>query len=206
MRQVFLAIMAVIVAMAAMAQRNVVYIEDFEIEPGNSITVPLMMANCDSTRGIQVNLTLPEGLRLIDRELTQYSREYDMEPFGNYKNGVWTIGMIPSHKVCFPPADTAIMELTFNALPEFNGGEIIVWRQRGATMNNKTIFFDDDTTTVTVPQASIIELKQQEQPVDEHFFNMEGQPIQSLDSVPMAIQVATWPDGRRSSRKVAVVR
>ena len=89
MRQVFLAIMAVIVAMAAMAQRNVVYIEDFEIEPGNSITVPLMMANCDSTRGIQVNLTLPEGLRLIDRELTQYSREYDMEPFGNYKNGVW---------------------------------------------------------------------------------------------------------------------
>ena len=56
MRQVFLAIMAVIAAMAAMAQRNVVYIEDFEIEPGNSITVPLMMANCDSTRGIQVRI------------------------------------------------------------------------------------------------------------------------------------------------------
>lgn len=206
MRQVFLAIMAVIAAMASMAQRNVMYIEDFEIEPGQSIKVPLMMANCDSTRGILVNMTLPAGLSLIDREITQYSRDYYMDPFGNNKNGVWTVGMIPSHKVCFPPADTAIMELTFNALPEFIGGEIILWRQRGATMNNKTIFFDDDTTTVTVPQASIIELQQQEQPVDEHFFNMEVQPIQSLDSVPMAIQVATWPDGRRSSRKVALVR
>ena len=164
------------------------------------------MANRDSTRGIQVNITLPEGLRLLDRSLTQYSRDFGMEPFGNYKNGVWTIGMIPSVAICFPPADTAIMELKFNALPEFTGGEIILWRQRGATIKNKTIFFEDDTTLVTVPQASIIELQDKAQPTDERFFNLEGQPIQSPDAVPMAIQVATWPDGRRSARKVAVLQ
>lgn len=201
----FLTCIAVIVAIAAMAQRNVVYIEDFEIEPGQSITVPVMMANCDSTRGIQFNMTLPEGLRLIDKNLTPYALEYDMDPFDNYKNGVWTIGMIPSQRICFPPADTAIMEMKFSAQPDFEGGEIILWRQRGATIKNKTIMFEDDTTLVTVPQASIIELQQKGQPVDEHYFNLEGQPIQSPDTVPMAIQVATWPDGRRSSRKVVVV-
>ena len=51
MKRVVLFLLAAMAVMAAVAQRNVMYIEDFEIEPGGHIEVPLMMANSDSTRG-----------------------------------------------------------------------------------------------------------------------------------------------------------
>ena len=66
--------------------------------------------------------------------------------------------------------------------------------------------FDNDTTIVTVPKASIMEINEDGLPASEQYFNLNGQPIVSPDSVPVAIQVTTRPDGRRSSRKVAVVQ
>ena len=97
------------------------------------------------------------------------------------------------------------MILTFASAADFTGGEIVLWRQRGSTIDNKTIFYDNDTTTVTIPQASILERQDNALPLDERFYNLNGQPVESPDTMPVAIQVTTWPDGRRTSRKVAVM-
>lgn len=205
MKRFMTMIWAVLMAMSAMAQRNVMYIEDFEIIPGEAVSVPLMMANSDSTRGCQFNMILPQGLSLVGKSLTPYAEDgYGMNLIGNQKNGVWTLGMYPMTRVCLPPADTTIMILNIKASSDFTGGEIILFKQRGFTIDNVTIYFDNDTATVTVPQASIIDQQEDALPVEERFYNLSGQTIQSPDSVPLAIQVTTLPSGERKTRKVAV--
>ena len=62
---------------------------------------------------------------------------------------------------------------------------------------------EGDTTTVTVPQASLIGIPVDGQPVKDQYFNLMGQPITSPDVVPVAIQVTTLADGGHTSRKVA---
>ena len=195
---------AVLLAIAGVAQqRNRIYIENFEIYPDSSLTVPVMLANMDSTRGIQFNITLPFGLRISECELTPYAKEYDMHIFENNNAGVLTIGMYPFSRVCFPPDTVAVMTINFDAKTDFKGGEIFLWKCRGSTMENTTIFIGDDTTTVTVPSSSLIGIPVDQKTDDEMYFNLLGQPIPSADSVPVAVQVTTRPDGTINSRKVA---
>lgn len=195
---------AVLLALAAVTQqRNRIYIENFEIYPDSSLTVPVMLANMDSTRGIQFNITLPFGLRISECELTPYAKEYDMHIFENNNAGVLTIGMYPFSRVCFPPDTVAVMTINFDAKTDFKGGEIFLWKCRGSTMENTTIFIGDDTTTVTVPSSSLIGIPVDQKTDDEMYFNLLGQPIPSADSVPVAVQVTTRPDGTINSRKVA---
>ena len=65
MRYHLLMLAALMLAMTGMAQNNRVYIEDFEIEPGSLITVPVLLANESPTRGFQFNLSLPQGLTIV---------------------------------------------------------------------------------------------------------------------------------------------
>lgn len=205
MRQMMLVVLAMAVAMSAVSQRNVMYIDDFEIYPDSTVVVPLMLANSDSTRGVELKMTLPDGLTLTAKQLTDYAEEeYGMVFFGGLSNGVWSLGMYPPGRVSFPPADTAIMTLQFTAAPDFKGGEIILWKQHGSTMSSKTIYFDSDTALVTVPTSSLIGIPMDSRQDSELFFNLMGQPIASPDSVPVAIQVVTDQAGRRSSHKVSV--
>lgn len=204
MRRYMMVMVAVLLALAVVAQqRNRIYIENFEIYPDSSLTVPVMLANMDSTRGIQFNITLPFGLRISECELTPYAKEYDMHIFENNNAGVLTIGMYPFSRVCFPPDTVAVMTINFDAKTDFKGGEIFLWKCRGSTMENTTIFIGDDTTTVTVPSSSLIGIPVDQKTDDELYFNLLGQPIPSADSVPVAVQVTTRPDGTINSRKVA---
>ena len=78
-RHNLLLMLCALLAISAVAQQgNRIYIEDFEIEPGKTVSVPLMLSNQDPTRGMQFNISLPNGLRMIDQELTAYSEEYNM--------------------------------------------------------------------------------------------------------------------------------
>ena len=120
MRRYMMVMVAVLLALAAVAQqRNRIYIENFEIYPDSSLTVPVMLANMDSTRGIQFNITLPFGLRISECELTPYAKEYDMHIFENNNAGVLTIGMYPFSRVCFPPDTVAVMTINFDAKDRF---------------------------------------------------------------------------------------
>ena len=204
MRRYMMVMMAALLSLVAVAQqRNRIYIENFEIYPDSSLTVPVMLANVDSTRGIQFNITLPSGLRISECEVTPYAKEYDMHLFENNNGGVLTIGMYPFSRECFPPDTMAVMTINFEAMTDFKGGEIFLWKCRGSTMENTTIFIGDDTTTVTVPSSSLIGIPIDQKTDDDLYFNLLGQPIPSADSVPVAVQVSTRPDGTISSRKVA---
>lgn len=206
MRRFMMIILAAVFTLAAVAQRNRIYIEDFEIYPDSTITVPVMLANMDSTRGIQFNITLPSGLKILECNLTPYADEYDMFLFQNSTVSGTTIGMYPLSRVCFPPDTMAVLMIEFKAKSDFAGGEIVLWKCRGSTMENTTIIIGNDTTMVTLPSSSLIGIPIDKCPDGDQYFNLLGQPIPSADSVPVAVCVTTRPDGTIDSRKVTKMR
>ena len=155
MRYWIMTFVLALVSLFAAAQSNRVYIEDFEIVPGTTIKVPVLLTNVDPTRGVQFQVTEPDGLQIEDFELSKYSKAHKMNQFGNLRGQVWVMGMYPSGEVCFEP-DTAavIMMLEITAAPDFKGGDIILWKQRGSTMDSETIYFEDHTTRVDVQHAA----------------------------------------------------
>ena len=160
MKNCLISLLLMLLAMSTAARHNGVFIEDFEVEPGSSVIVPVMLCGSDSTRGVQFNMTLPLGLTMETYELDEDVVErYNMHSYDRCTAGVWTVGIYPYGRICLP-ADTTIviMRMTLNAAPDFDGGDIFLWKERGAQMDNSTIIFNDDTTAVTVPQASIMEL------------------------------------------------
>ena len=205
MRRILLLIMTALLALGATAQTNRVYIEDFEIEPGALDTVPVMLANSDPSRGLQFNVSLPEGLEYWDCLATDLSREYTMTVSCSFsrKDNCYVVYIYPTQRVCYPVDTAAIVNMIFEADPEFKGGTITIWKCRGATIENETIPMDGCNTTVTIPQASIIEA-QADLAAPDRYYNLMGQPIESPASAPVAIQVTTRPDGERLSRKVCI--
>lgn len=198
-------IVAVLMALPCWAQGNKLYIEDFEIEPDSSLTVPVMMANADSTRGVQFNVTLPEGLALEGYAVSDYSRDYEMTMTCRLADdGTYYVVMVyPNGRICFPAGTEPVALLTFTAGSAFKGGTISVWKCRGSTIDNHVIEFDGALTTVTVPASSLIGVPIDKQPVKDEYFNLQGFPIDSPDSTSLAIKVSTWPDGKTTSSKVA---
>ena len=189
----YMIMLALALGLTAIAQSNRIYIEDFEIYPDSTITVPVMMANADPTRGFQFNMTLPDGLEVIDCKLTEYAADdYKMHLFSTCKAAIWTLGMYPVSRVCLPPDNKALMTIIFKAAADFRGGEIFLWKCRGSTMESGTIIFEDDTTTVTVPSSTLIGIPMDKGSDSDGYFNLMGEPIPLSDGVPA--------DGNRDSR------
>lgn len=204
MRHYLLTMMALLAALTAAGQSGRIYIEDFEIDLDSTKTVPVILANIDPTRGVQFNLTLPDGLSLEGYEETAYSLGYDMALTSRFVpdyNG-YLVFLYPSRPICFPPDTAAVINLTFTASSNFKGGDLTLWQCRGSTLENTTLYLDGDTTQVTVPVSSLIGIPIDQKPTEEQYFNLMGQPISSPDMAPIAIQVTTRADGVRSSRKV----
>lgn len=195
---------ALLMAITAMAQGNRIIIEDFEISPDSTLTVPVILANADTTRGVQFNLTMPEGLQIKNMQASSYSRSLGMSISRNYQNGVHIVLLHASNRVGYPPDSAVIANMKVVADPDFKGGQIFVWKVIGSTMDNVTFSIDGDTTNVTVPSSSLIVIPIDQRPQQEHYFNLNGQPIASPDSASVAIEVTTLPNGQRSSRKLAV--
>ena len=205
MRRYLMISVALLAACCALAQGGRVYIEDFEIVPDSTLTVPVMLANTDSTRGVQFNMTLPDGLSLEEYSATAYSKSYDMtmttrwSDAGNY----YLVILFPSSRICFPPATADVIQFTFKADADFKGGDIALWKCRGSTIDNKAIPLDGDTTTVSVPASSLIGIPIDQQPVKDQFFNLQGMPVASPDTSLFTIRVSTWADGRQTTQKLA---
>ncbi len=193
-------------AISTMAQTNRIFIEDFEIEPGTTDSVPVMLTSVDPSRGVQFNVTLPAGLSYKGSEVTGFSSDNNMRLTYNYnrKDNCYSVFIYPPGRYCYP-ADTtvAVAYIWLQASNDFKGGTIITWKCRGSTIDNNTIYMDGDTTMVTVPTASLIGIPY-DMPVQDQYFNLMGRPVSSPDSVPVAIQVTNGPNGERTSRKEAV--
>ncbi len=203
MKHCFIAIVAMLMALNAMAQgKNRIYIEDFEIEPDSTVVVPVILANSDPTRGVQFNVSPPEGLQFRGVLLNDYSSDLGYHVSVGNDNVVVVYAMSDA---TYKPDTIAILDAKFRARSTFKGGEVIIWRGRGSTDIGEAFPIDGDTVKVTVPTSSLIGIPVDSHPVEEQFYNMMGQPISSPEGVPVAIQVTTMNDGMRSSRKVAVL-
>jgi len=207
MRNFMLLVMTVALALGAGAQTSRIYIEDFEIQPGTMDTVTVKLAAVQPSRGLQFNITLPSGLDVWDCEVTDLSAQYHMVGSCDYnsKNNCYSAFIYPTGQYCYP-TDTVVevLYLIMEADPSFSGGDLITWKCRGSTMDNTTIVMDGDTTHVSLPSASIIAVPEDNTPMWQQYYNLNGQPIASPDSSSVAIQVTTNRRGERSARKVAV--
>ena len=206
MRRSLLLFAAVLVAMIASAQKGRIYIEDFEIVPDSTLTVPVILANTDSTRGVQFFMTLPDGLSLDECVASSYSRSYEMSVTTRWADeGYHLIMLFPSARICFPPDTAEIILMTFAAQSDFKGGDIILWDCKGSTINNRVFPLDGDTVGVSVPASSLIGIPVDQQPVKDQFFNLQGMPVNSSDSSFVTIKVSTWPDGSQTAQKMSCV-
>ena len=168
-------VLVVFLALAVTAQGNRIYVEDFEIEPGEYGCMPVLLTNVDPSRGLQFNITLPIGLELEESELTPYARGKKMFLSSNFspKDGCYTVFIYPMGTICFP-ADTtaAVMTMTLKARETFKGGTISAWKCRGATADNKTIYMEGDTARVTVPESALVGVPIDSKSDDGGFFNL----------------------------------
>ena len=198
-------IVAVFLAVCAWAQGNHVTIDDFEIYPDSTITVPVYLVNTDETRGLQFKMTLPKGLSADEIEMTDYSIDSYMTLNSSYhtKDSSYMVIMYPSVPVCFPPDSLAVLTIVFKASADFKGGNISIWRVRGSTLGGMTIQMENSSTTVTVPEASLIGIPI-DTPADDSYFNLMGQLISTPIGEPVAIHVCTSPMGKRIVRKVSI--
>lgn len=207
MKHCLMALLALVSALTVSAGNNRVYIEDFEIMGDSIVTVPVMLANEDPTRGIQFNMTLPPGLVMEDCALTETSEEdYVMSLSCNFirVDSCYQIIIYPRMRICYPPGTLAVMTFDLKAESDFQGGEIRIWKCFGSTMENDAFVVDGSTTTVTVPSSSLIKVPADSQPVDQRYFNLMGYPLRSPDCAPVAIVVTTTSSGQCISRKVSV--
>lgn len=150
MRHLMTTLLAALAATTALAQTGGrIYIEDFEIAPDSTIAVPVMLANAEATQGLQFNMYLPDGLTLEEIELTKYSRRLKMNAVDNRKDDKWIVAVYSMSQTSFPPDTAAVLTLTLTARPEFQGGNIIIKKSQGSSLDFSTIYYDDSSTTVT---------------------------------------------------------
>ena len=165
-RHFLMALCALLAAATAMAQSNRLIIQDFEIAPDSTVTIPVTLVNEDISRGMQFNLTVPEGLTIEDMRVTKCSKSLGMSLTYSDKSDTKIIVLYQMGKSCFPPdsADVALIE--FRAAHDFKGGELSVWKGRGSTMDNDPFIIEGDTAVVAVPAASLILIN----PTEEQYY------------------------------------
>lgn len=179
MKQFVIIFLAWLATIGVAAQTNRIYIEDFEIEPGATDSVPVMLSNVDPSRGLQFNFSLPEGLDYKGAEVSEYASGYKMSVSCNYnqKNSCYSAFIYPPGPICFPADPAAVvMYIWLTAKDDFRGGPIVTWKCRGSSIDNNTIIMVGDTTAVTVPQASLIGIPVDKRQTKDQYFNLTGHP------------------------------
>jgi hypothetical protein len=167
-------LMLMCAALSIEAQGNRIYMEDFEISPDSTLTVSLMLANVNETRGLQFNMVLPQGLQLIDQDLTDYSYDIGMKYSIRHlaEKSTYIMVVHSMDKVCFPAGDgSAVMTFTYKAAKDFKGGIIMLNHVRGSTVDNKSITLPNDQTTVTMRPDTLMKLDNDKSTVEDQFFN-----------------------------------
>lgn len=146
--------LAVCATLCAVAQGNRICVGDVEVARGATVTVPVVLANQDTTRGVQFKVMLPQGLRCEEWNLAPRTQRLGFILNNVLKNGAHSVMIYQVGRGAIPPGDEAIAIMTLKADDTFNGGEITVMKCRGSTMDNKSMEMDGSTSTVTVPTGN----------------------------------------------------
>ena len=175
MRRYLIILMAAL-AFNAVAQNNRIYIEDFEIIPDSSVLVPVILANQDTTCGFQFNMTLPDGLEVEKVSMTDRIRDLGMKLEYHERNGS-SVVMIYSMQLAYCVPDTIeVLTIKFKADADFKGGEVLLWKCRGARTDNTGLILSDATTRVSVPERSLVGVPIDKKKEKEQFFDSDMRP------------------------------
>ena len=172
----YLIILVAALAFNAVAQNNRIYIEDFEIIPDSSVLVPVILANQDTTCGFQFNMTLPDGLEVEKVSMTDRIRDLEMKLEYHERNGS-SVVMIYSMQLAYCVPDTIeVLTIKFKADADFKGGEVSLWKCRGARTDNTGLILSDATTRVSVPERSLVGVPIDKKKEKEQFFDSDMRP------------------------------
>ena len=175
MRRYLIILMAAL-AFNAMAQNNRIYIKDFEIIPDSSVLVPVILANQDTTCGFQFNMTLPDGLEVEKVSMTDRIRDLGMKLEYHERNGS-SVVMIYSMQLAYCVPDTIeVLTIKFKADADFKGGEVTLWKCRGARTDNTGLILSDATTRASVPERSLVGVPIDKKKEKEQFFDSDMRP------------------------------
>lgn len=144
-----------------------VYIEDFNIEAGETAIVGLMMDNPDEITGIQTDIYLPEGLSVaiddddyycIELNPDRKTRNHTID--GNYQeDGSFRIISYTSDSKAFKLNSGAVAFITLQADDSFDGTHIIQIMNTELANPSGTQFWPNDETCTVTCTASVHTLR-----------------------------------------------
>ena len=168
--------LAMLVTMSALGQGNRIYIEDFEVSPDSTVTVPVILANQDTTYGIQFTLKSPAGLKVKSVKKTAYSDKIGMELTTSKRDDSRVVLVYSLEMKAFPPDSVAVLDVKFHAEPGFRGGDIAIVQCFGAKYDTEGLAMDGGTTHVTLPDGALFGLPENAPSTGGGFFDQQGQP------------------------------
>ena len=169
-------LLALLVSLGAAGQRNHVYIEDFEVSPDSTVTVPVILVNQDSTYGFQFNLKCPPGLKVKTIKKTAYTDGLDMNLTSSKNDDSRVVLLYSMEMKAFPPDSVEVLNVTFRAESGFRGGDILIWRCFGSKCDTQALTLDGGTTHVARPAGALFGLPEDASPAGNGYFDTQGQP------------------------------
>lgn len=152
MKRCLMICLAVCAALWGVAQNSRIYLDDFEVAPGSTVTVPVLLANQDTTRGVQFSVSLPQGLKCVELNLSEYAERKKFISNYTVKGNTCKVMIFQVGTASFTPGNNVIAMITLEADDAFKGGDVTVNKCRGSTMDNKSLLLDGGTAVVTVPK------------------------------------------------------
>ena len=176
MKHYIMLLLALLVALNAMGQRNKVFIADFEVSPDSTVTVPVILANQDTTYGVQFNVYPPDGLKVKSVKTTPYSDKLGMDATSSKREGARVVLLYSMSMKSYPPDSAAVAEVTFRATPQFRGGNVVIKRVYGSRSDNSSLTMDGCTTHVTLPDSVLFGLPEEDSKEGSSFFTLPVGP------------------------------
>lgn len=157
---IFLSVLSLSV-MAMRAEDYRLFLEDFNIDAGETVDISLYLDNVDEITGIQADIVLPEGLTVtIDDEgyycvmlnSSRKTRNHTID--GNYQaDGAFRIVSYTSDSKPFKLNTGEIATITVTASPDFKGTHTITVRNIELAAPDGTQFFPDDESCIVTGPA-----------------------------------------------------
>ncbi|MBR4830045.1 MAG: hypothetical protein IKZ92_09650 [Muribaculaceae bacterium] len=146
---------AMMVALCAAATDRF-YIEDFTINPGETLTVSIMLDNEAQYTAFQSDIYLPEGLTassfaLTERKNANHSLSATAQPDGSIRLLSYSLKVKP-----YSGNSGALVTFNVTAADDFTGPATIAIRNiLFTTTSGVEIPFSDETCTVTLPATGL---------------------------------------------------
>lgn len=179
-------IMMAVLAVSAVAQNNRIYIEDFEIIPDSGVTVPVILANEDTTCGFQFNMKLPKGLDVKKVRMTDSISNLGYRLEFHNDNGDCVVIVYSMNLICCAPGTREALTIDFCAEDGFKGGTIKLWKCRGAHPDNSSIIMDNVSVAVSVPQRSLIGVPIDQKVEKQQYFDTNMHPAEGSSAGKVA--------------------